>query len=123
MDQHSSILDDNLTVLDNARSGSAKSIAEIRNLLAQFLFQGDKALQIVSTLSGGERLRASLAKILLADPAPQVLIMDEPTNNLDIMNIEFLEEALSHFQGAILVISHDFTFLEGIRITDELRLR
>ncbi|MDD5658293.1 MAG: ABC-F family ATP-binding cassette domain-containing protein [Elusimicrobia bacterium] len=123
MDQRSSLLDDGLTVLDNARTGSAKSTAEIRNLLAQFLFQGGKALQAVATLSGGERLRASLAKILLADPAPQLLIMDEPTNNLDLMNIEFMEEALARFQGAILVISHDLAFLEGLRITDELRLR
>jgi ATPase subunit of ABC transporter with duplicated ATPase domains len=122
MDQHSTLLDDDLAVLDNARAGSAKSTEDIRNLLAQFLFPGDKALQPVATLSGGERLRASLAKILLADPAPQLLILDEPTNNLDLMNIEFLEEALTRYQGAVLVISHDLTFLEGIGVHDELKL-
>ena len=121
-DQNSTLLDDTRAVLENVRAGSEKTEAELRNLLAQFLFQGDKALQRVATLSGGERLRASLAKILVADPAPQLLILDEPTNNLDIVNLEFLEAALARFQGAILVISHDLTFLEGIGVTGELRL-
>jgi ATPase subunit of ABC transporter with duplicated ATPase domains len=122
VDQHSVLLDEELSVLDNVRAGSAQSVASMRNLLAQFLFAGDKALQGVSTLSGGERLRACLAKILLREPAPQLLILDEPTNNLDIMNLEFLEEALSRFQGAILVISHDLTFLKGIGVAEELHL-
>lgn len=122
VDQHSALLDEELRVLENVRRGSLKTEAEARNLLAQFLFQGDKALQRVATLSGGERLRASLAKILLADPAPQLLILDEPTNNLDIVNLEFLEAALARFRGAILVISHDLTFLKGIGVSGELRL-
>jgi len=122
VDQNSTQLDDERSVLENVRSGSSKTEAEVRNLLAQFLFQGDKALQRVATLSGGERLRASLAKILISDPAPQLLILDEPTNNLDIVNLEFLEAALARFEGAILVISHDLTFLKGIGITGELRL-
>ncbi|MFA6317857.1 MAG: ATP-binding cassette domain-containing protein [Elusimicrobiota bacterium] len=123
LDQHSAALDEGLSVLDNVRAGSSKTVAEIRNMLAQFLFQGDKAFQGVSTLSGGERLRASLAKILLSSPAPQLLILDEPTNNLDLVNLEFLEGALRRFEGAVIVVSHDLTFLEGIRVTDELRLR
>lgn len=122
LDQQSTLLDPGRSVLENVRAGSLKTEAEVRNLLAQFLFQGDRALQQVSTLSGGERLRASLAKILIRDPAPQLLILDEPTNNLDIANLEFLETALSRFEGAILVISHDLTFLKGIGVTGELRL-
>ncbi|MDD5657845.1 MAG: ATP-binding cassette domain-containing protein, partial [Elusimicrobia bacterium] len=122
VDQHSRLLDDERSVFDNVRAGSRKSEAEVRNLLAQFLFQKDAAFQPVATLSGGERLRASLAKILIADPAPQLLMLDEPTNNLDLVNLEFLETALSRFEGAMLVISHDPTFLEGIGVSDELRL-
>lgn len=122
VDQHSALLDEDRSVLENVRRGSLKTEAEARNLLAQFLFQGDRALQRAATLSGGERLRASLAKILLADPAPQLLILDEPTNNLDMVNLEFLEAALARFRGAILVISHDLTFLKGIGVTGELRL-
>ena len=122
VDQNSTLLDAGRSVLENVRSGSRKTEAEVRNLLAQFLFQGDKALQRVDTLSGGERLRASLAKILISDPPPQLLILDEPTNNLDIVNLEFLEAALARFEGALLVISHDLTFLKGIGVTGELRL-
>lgn len=122
VDQRSTLLDSGRSVLDNVRAGSGRTEAEVRNLLAQFLFQGDRALQRVETLSGGERLRAALAKILLSSPAPQLLILDEPTNNLDIVNLEFLEAALARFEGAILVISHDLTFLKGIGVTGELRL-
>lgn len=122
LDQRSDLLDEGLSVLDNVRSGSRMNEAEIRNLLAQFLFPGDKALQRAASLSGGERLRACLAKTLLADPAPQLLILDEPTNNLDIANLEFLESALTRFAGAMIVISHDRSFLEGIGAADELSL-
>jgi ATPase subunit of ABC transporter with duplicated ATPase domains len=73
-------------------------------------------------LSGGERVRAALAKVMISDPAPQLLILDEPTNNLDTVNLEFLEEALSRFQGAMIIVSHDVTFLEKIGLTDVLRL-
>ncbi|HAM36157.1 MAG TPA: ABC transporter ATP-binding protein [Elusimicrobia bacterium] len=122
IDQHSRCLDEQSTVLENVSAGSGKSVAEVRNFLAQFLFAGERALQGVSTLSGGERLRACLAKIFVADPAPQLLILDEPTNNLDIVNLEFLESALSRFEGAVIVISHDVTFLDGIGVSDELQL-
>ncbi|MFA6004229.1 MAG: ATP-binding cassette domain-containing protein [Elusimicrobiota bacterium] len=122
LDQRSTLLDEERSVLQNVRAGSRKDEVEVRNLLAQFLFPGDKALQGVATLSGGERLRASLAKILIADPAPQLLILDEPTNNLDLVNLEFLETALARFQGAILAISHDRTFLQGIGVGCELGL-
>lgn len=120
IDQHCRLLDAEKTVFENVDASSTKGVVEVRNLLAQFLFPGKKAEQIVGTLSGGERLRASLAKILIADPVPQLLILDEPTNNLDLVNLEFLAGALEKFQGALLVISHDQRFLEDIGVEEEL---
>jgi len=122
IDQQTAGLDEKRTVFANVSATTRKSSAEIRNSLAQFLFPGRKADQIVSTLSGGERLRTQLAQILLADPTPQLLILDEPTNNLDIANLEFLETALSKYEGALIVVSHDSVFLESIGVTDELSL-
>ena len=74
------------------------------------------------TLSGGERFRVSLARLLLADPPAQLLIMDEPTNNLDITSVEQLAEALDAYRGALLIVSHDVTFLERIGIETILEL-
>jgi ATPase subunit of ABC transporter with duplicated ATPase domains len=122
IDQNANLLDPMRTVFENAYESTQKSVIETRNLLAQFLFAGKKADQRVSTLSGGERVRAALAKVMISDPAPQLLILDEPTNNLDTVNLEFLEEALSRFQGAMIIVSHDVTFLEKIGLTDVLRL-
>ncbi|MFA6029138.1 MAG: ATP-binding cassette domain-containing protein [Elusimicrobiota bacterium] len=122
LDQRSDLLDEGRSVFENASAGNRRGPVEVRNLLAQFLFQGARADQKVATLSGGERLRASLAKLLLAEPAPRLLVLDEPTNNLDIVNLEFLEGALSRYQGALIVVSHDRTFLEKIGVEDVLRL-
>lgn len=116
IDQSLAIVDRAKSVLENTRSKSQKDQGELRNLLAQFLFTGDKVHQTAGTLSGGEKLRLAFAISLLADPAPQILILDEPTNNIDITNLEFIEAALEKFKGALFVVSHDMTFLENIGI-------
>ena len=79
--------------------------------------------QPVGTLSGGERLRATLAALLLTEPTPQLLLLDEPTNNLDMESVRHLTEALSGHLGAMVVVSHDLPFLRAISPTRWLELR
>lgn len=112
------ILDPALTITANARLLAPRSNEnEIRSALARFLFRGARADQLVQTLSGGELLRASLACLLLAEPAPQLLLLDEPTNNLDLDSVRQLREALTAYEGALIVVSHDARFLEEIHLT------
>jgi ATPase subunit of ABC transporter with duplicated ATPase domains len=90
--------------------------------LARFAFRNRAALQIAGTLSGGERLRAGMACVFARSEPPWLLILDEPTNHLDLASIEELEQALMAFDGALLVVSHDQTFLRNIGITREIAL-
>ena len=82
---------------------------QIRNTLAAFLFTGEDVFKKISTLSGGERGRVSLAKLMLSES--NFLILDEPTNHLDIMSREILETALNHYEGTVLYVSHDRYFI------------
>ncbi|MFI0982219.1 ABC-F family ATP-binding cassette domain-containing protein [Streptomyces sp. NPDC021093] len=121
--QRLDVLDDSLTVAQNvALLAPSATNNLIRARLARFLFKGAKADQAVGTLSGGERFRATLAALLLADPAPQLLMLDEPTNNLDMASVRQLTEALQAYEGALIVASHDEPFLESIGITRRLVL-
>lgn len=122
IDQKCTQLDEHVSVFENIRASSKLSETEIRNHLARFLFTGDKVFQRVKTLSGGERLRAALAKGFLARENPELLVLDEPTNNLDLQNIEFLEGFVRQFEGALLIISHDDVFLDRCQIDDEYLL-
>ena len=92
------------------------------HVLAQFLFRDSTSRLPVAVLSGGERLRATLACVMYAEPAPQLLLLDEPTNNLDLVSIGQLECALRAYRGAFVVVSHDARFLEAIRLHRRLRL-
>ncbi len=76
----------------------------------------------VGSLSGGERFRVALARILLAQPTPQLLVLDEPTNNLDRNTVRALVDALSAYRGGLLVVSHDDGFLDRLGIDTWLRL-
>ena len=100
------------TTLENVQDAAPNVPAgDIRNQLARFLLRGDSVNRPVHTLSGGERFRVSLARLLFADPPAQVLILDEPTNNLDTRSVDQLVESLRAYGGAVIVVSHDDAFL------------
>ncbi|MVO85384.1 ATP-binding cassette domain-containing protein [Streptomyces sp. p1417] len=123
LSQRLDLLDLNRTVAENfAAFAPERPEAERMNLLARFLFRGPRAHLPVGVLSGGERLRATLACVLCAEPAPQLLLLDEPTNNLDLVSVGRLESALNSYQGAFVVISHDERFLAEIGVNRRLRL-
>ncbi len=123
-------LSQRLDLLDPARS-VAENFADFApgmpaperaNLLARLQFRGARMDLPVAALSGGERLRAVLACVLHAEPAPQLLLLDEPSNNLDLATVAQLEQALRAYQGALVVVSHDAAFLDAIGVTRRLEL-
>ena len=122
-DQAVSLLDASVSILDNFRRINPDAGENAcRAALARFMFRADAALQIVGSLSGGQLLRAGLACVLGGVMPPPLLILDEPTNHLDIESMEAVEAGLRAYDGALLVVSHDETFLEAIAITRRLDL-
>ena len=108
-------LDDAASPLENLRRAApGVGDVELRNRLARFLLRGDTVLRPVAALSGGERFRLALACLLMADPPPQLLVLDEPTNNLDIDTVDQLVGALGAYRGGVLVVSHDDAFLRRL---------
>ena len=123
LDQAGVALDPALSVLENFRVFHPRMDATAaRYSLARFLFSHEAALQVVGTLSGGQRLRASLACVLGGQHPPSFLVLDEPTNHLDLDALEALESALREYDGALLVVSHDAEFLEAIGVERRLEL-
>lgn len=121
--QRMDLLDPRLTVIENVREfAPAANENERRERLARFLFRGRDVDRVASTLSGGERLRATLACLLLAEPSPQLLLLDEPTNNLDLPSVQHLVEALRSYRGALLVVSHDGRFLDDLDLTSRIEV-
>ncbi|MGI5186630.1 ABC-F family ATP-binding cassette domain-containing protein [Promicromonospora sp. CA-289599] len=121
--QRVDVLADDVAVLEAVRAGAPHvPPGELRNRLARFLVRGAAVDRPVATLSGGERFRVALASLLLADPPAQLLMLDEPTNNLDIASTDQLVDALSAYRGALLVVSHDRSFLDRLGLDAEIRL-
>ena len=109
-------LDGNKTVLDTMiDAANEKNRSKVRDILGSFLFRGEEVDKYVRVLSGGERNRLALAKLLL-QPL-NVLIMDEPTNHLDIKSKNVLKDALKKFEGTLILVSHDRDFLQGLTQT------
>lgn len=110
-------LDEERSVFENiAAAAPHVPEKELRNRLARFLIRGATAERPVAALSGGERFRVALAKLLLADPAPHLVVLDEPTNNLDLDTVDQLVDALRAYRGAVLVVSHDDAFLRRLHL-------
>ncbi|HZV12866.1 MAG TPA: ATP-binding cassette domain-containing protein, partial [Candidatus Kapabacteria bacterium] len=111
--QQAEALNGNKTVFETVEEASAGEVrTKLRSLLGAFLFQGDDAFKYVRVLSGGEKSRLALAKMLL-QPS-NLLVLDEPTNHLDMRSKAVLKEALQKFNGTVIVVSHDRDFLDGL---------
>ncbi|GJQ07587.1 glycosyl transferase family 2 [Capnocytophaga cynodegmi] len=106
-------LDGEMSVVDTMfHAANDSNRMNIRDILGSFLFRGDDVEKKVKVLSGGERNRLALAKMLLSDF--NVLVMDEPTNHLDIKSKNVLKKALQNFEGTLIIVSHDRDFLQGL---------
>lgn len=124
IDQDYSLIDDGLTVYTQAEhfNRSALQEHEIKIRLSRFLFtieDWDKPCQV---LSGGEKMRLSLCCLTINHRSPDLIVLDEPTNNLDIQNVEILTRAVNDYRGTLLVVSHDEAFLEAINIDRTIQL-
>ena len=95
---------------------------EIKNRLNRFLFTKEFWDRPCSALSGGEKMRLMICCLNISSKAPDIIVLDEPTNNLDIQNIEILTAAINDYKGTVLVVSHDAVFLEQISITRTIEL-
>ncbi|MBS1731309.1 MAG: ABC-F family ATP-binding cassette domain-containing protein [Bacteroidetes bacterium] len=124
IDQDYSLLDNKLKVYEQAQQFNVSALQEheIKIRLNRFLFTKDDWDKSCSALSGGERMRLLLCYLTINSKSPDIIIFDEPTNNLDIQNVEILTTAINEYQGTLIVVSHDETFLEQINIERTIEL-
>ena len=117
LDQRAALLNDSETLLENFRRLNPEAdVNTAHAALARFVFRNVTALKPAGALSGGERLRAALACVLMAARPPQFIILDEPSNHLDLESIEAVEAALAGYDGALLIASHDEPFLAAVGV-------
>jgi len=124
IDQDYSLIDHSLTVYEQAQRYNTGNLKEheVKSRLTHFLFTKAYWDKPCKALSGGEKMRLILCCLTLGIQAPDLIILDEPTNNLDIQNIEILTAAIREYQGTLIVVSHDAYFLEEIRVNDVIEL-
>ncbi|MCW3161352.1 ABC-F family ATP-binding cassette domain-containing protein [Chryseobacterium oryctis] len=124
VDQEYSLLDKNATIYDFVQqfNDNALQESEVKTLLSRFLFGKETWDKKCDVLSGGERLRLLLCGLSISNKAPDMIILDEPTNNLDLQNVEILTNSIKDYHGTLVVISHDEVFLEEIGVSSEINL-
>ncbi len=124
IDQDYSIIDTSLSVYNQAQQYNNDNLEEheVKIRLNRYLFGKETWDKPCSVLSGGEKMRLTLCCLMISSKAPDIFILDEPTNNLDIQNIEILTSAIKEYKGTVIVVSHDISFLEEINITREISL-
>jgi ATPase subunit of ABC transporter with duplicated ATPase domains len=124
IDQDYSLIDNKLNVYEQAQKFNTSALQEheIKIRLNRFLFIKDDWDKFCSSLSGGEKMRLILCCLTISNQSPDIIVLDEPTNNLDIPNIEILTAAINEYQGTLIVVSHDETFLEQAKIDQIIQL-
>lgn len=124
IDQDYSLINNHLKVYEQAQQFNTLNLEEheVKIRLNRFLFPQNTWDKPCSALSGGERMRLMLCCLSIGSASPDIIILDEPTNNLDIQNIEILTNAINDYQGTLVVISHDETFLDQININQTINL-
>jgi ATPase subunit of ABC transporter with duplicated ATPase domains len=122
IDQDYSLIDNSLTVYDQAQKFNYDHLQEheVKSRLNRFLFTKAHWEKSCKALSGGEKMRLMLCCLTMSDQAPDIIVLDEPTNNLDIQNIEILTRAINEYMGTLIVVSHDEYFLKQIGAEEEL---
>jgi ATPase subunit of ABC transporter with duplicated ATPase domains len=122
LSQFGDFANENLSIIENFQLKNPDlSTQEAYSRLAQFNFRNTQAQKCIKHLSGGEKIRAGLAATLLSNHPPQLLILDEPNNHLDIASLKAIEEILGLHEGALIVISHDEVFLNKLGVNKFLR--
>lgn len=124
IDQDYSRLNNQLSVYEQAQAFNTSALQEheIKIRLNRFLFSKDDWNQSCDTLSGGERMRLLLCCLTIGRQSPDIIVLDEPTNNLDLQNVEILTAAINAYKGTLIVVSHDATFVEHINTERSITL-
>ena len=119
------MLDYNLNLYEQAQQFNINRLEEheVKIRLDRFLFSRDEWDKTCECLSGGEKMRLMICCLNIFNKAPDIIVLDEPTNNLDITNIEILSNAIHEYQGTLLVISHDEHFLESVKVDRRIELK
>lgn len=118
IDQDYSLIENNLTIYEQAQKFNTSALEEheIKIRLNRFLFMKEDWDKLCHSLSGGERMRLIMCSLNISNQSPDLIVLDEPTNNLDIQNIQILTNVMNDYEGTLLVVSHDETFLDQINI-------
>ena len=124
IDQDYSLIDNHLKVYEQAQRFNVSALQEheIKTRLSWFLFTSNDWDKSCGALSGGEKMRLILCCLTISNQSPDIIILDEPTNNLDIQNIQILTAAINEYRGTLIIVSHDDTFLEQTKIEQTIQL-